>query len=38
MTKKCLVAELASLHVQSTWGFREEMVQTAELAACCNYL
>ena len=31
------MAELASPHTQSVWGFRREMVQTVELAACCNY-
>ena len=35
---KGLVIKLASPHVQSAWEFWEEMIQTAGLAVCCNYL
>ena len=34
---KGLVVELTSPHTQSVWGFREERVRTARLAAYCNY-
>ena len=35
---KGLAAELTSPHAQSAWGSKGERVQTAGLAACCNYL
>lgn len=35
---KSLVVELTPLHVQNAWEFREKMVRTAGLTACCNYL
>ena len=33
---KGFVTELAPLHVQNVWGFREERIQAARLTACCN--
>lgn len=34
---KGLLDELTLSHIQSIWGFREDMVRTAKLAACYNY-
>ena len=35
---KDLIAELTSSHAQNAWGSRGEMVRTAGLVTCCNYL
>ena len=35
---KSLIAELTPPYIQSAWRFKKEMVRTAGLVACCNYL